>query len=111
MGCMVGEFDIPETVVDRKVRRMSLVSPTGAEVSIGDTLQADEYIGMCRREVMDKFLRDRAIEYGAEIVNGLVTSIDVPADHKTSESQYTINYQKYSVGSSAGTPMSMDVDL
>jgi len=109
--CMVAEFNMPETVVDRKVRKMNLISPTGVEVNIGETLQPGEYIGMCRREVMDKFLRDRAIEYGAEIVNGLVTSIDVPADHKTSESQYTINYQKYTVGSSAGTPMSMDVDL
>ena len=46
---------------------MNLVSPTGVEVSIGDTLQPDEYIGMCRREIMDKYLRDRAIEYGARM--------------------------------------------
>jgi len=109
--CMVGEFDMPETVVDRKVRRMNLVSPTGKEVSIGDTLKADEYIGMCRREIMDKFLRDRAIELGAESVNGLVTSINVPADHKVSESQYTINYQEFQEGSSAGVAKSMNVDL
>jgi len=109
--CMVGEFDIPETVVDRKVRRMNLVSPTGAEVSIGDTLQPDEYIGMCRREIMDKYLRDRAIEYGAEPINGLVTKINVPADHKTSESQYTLYYQKYEEGKSSGTACEMKVDM
>jgi geranylgeranyl reductase len=109
--CMVGEFNMPESVVDRKVRKMNLISPTGVEVNIGDTLQPDEYIGMCRREIMDKFLRDRAIEYGAEVVNGLVTSIDIPADHKTTEKKYTIHYQKYEEGSSAGTPASMDVDL
>lgn len=90
---------------------MNLVSPTGKEVSIGDTLKADEYIGMCRREIMDKFLRDRAIELGAECVNGLVTSINVPADHKTSESQYTIKYQEFQPGSSVGVPKSMEVDL
>jgi len=91
---------------------MNLVSPTGAEVSIGSTLKPDEYIGMCRREIMDKFFRDRAIEYGAECVNGLVTSIDVPEDHKTNDnSRYTIHYQKYEEGSSAGVPMTMDVDL
>jgi len=91
---------------------MNLVSPSGAEVSIGSTLKPDEYIGMCRREIMDKFFRDRAIEYGAEPVNGLVTSIDVPEDHKTNDqSQYTIHYQKYEEGSSAGKPMTMDVDL
>eukprot|EP00536_Pseudo-nitzschia_multiseries_P011208 jgi/Psemu1/297804/fgenesh1_pm.371_\ len=109
--CMVGEFDIPETVVDRKVRRMNLVSPTGAEVSIGDTLQPDEYIGMCRREIMDKYLRDRAIEYGAEPINGLVTKIDVPADHKTSDSQYTLHYQKFEPGKSIGTATEMKVDM
>eukprot|EP00594_Rhizosolenia_setigera_P005755 CAMPEP_0178941620 /NCGR_PEP_ID=MMETSP0789-20121207/1510_1 /TAXON_ID=3005 /ORGANISM="Rhizosolenia setigera, Strain CCMP 1694" /LENGTH=416 /DNA_ID=CAMNT_0020620879 /DNA_START=534 /DNA_END=1784 /DNA_ORIENTATION=+ len=81
---------------------MNLISPTGVEVNIGETLQPDEYIGMCRREIMDKYLRDRAIEYGAEPINGLVTSIDVPADHKVSESPYTIHYQEYQEGSSAG---------
>lgn len=90
---------------------MNLISPTGAEVAIGDTLQPDEYIGMCRREILDKYLRDRAFEYGAECVNGLVTSIDVPEDHKTTESQYTINYQEYQEGSSAGVPKTMNVDL
>lgn len=110
--CMVGEFDIPETVVDRKVRRMNLVSPTGAEVSIGDTLQPGEYIGMCRREIMDKYLRDRAIEYGAEPVNGLVTLIDVPADHKTNpDAQYTLHYQKFEEGKSSGSPETMKVDM
>eukprot|EP00559_Dactyliosolen_fragilissimus_P004529 CAMPEP_0184856708 /NCGR_PEP_ID=MMETSP0580-20130426/1888_1 /TAXON_ID=1118495 /ORGANISM="Dactyliosolen fragilissimus" /LENGTH=469 /DNA_ID=CAMNT_0027351897 /DNA_START=118 /DNA_END=1527 /DNA_ORIENTATION=- len=110
--CMVGEFNLPETVVDRKVRQMNLISPTGVEVNIGDTLQPDEYIGMCRREILDKYIRDRAVEYGAEIVNGLVTSIDIPADHKTNDnSQYTINFQKFTEGSSAGVPTSMDVDV
>ena len=90
---------------------MNLISPTGVEVNIGETLQPDEYIGMCRREILDKYFRDRAIEYGAEIVNGLVTSIDVPSDHKVSENPYTINYQEYQEGSSAGVAKSMKVDL
>ncbi|KAI2510567.1 geranylgeranyl diphosphate reductase [Fragilaria crotonensis] len=109
--CMVGEFDLPESVVDRKVRQMNLISPTGVEVNIGETLQPDEYIGMCRREILDKYFRDRAVTTGAQIVNGLVTSIDVPADHKVSENQYTINYQEYLEGSSVGVAKSMDVDL
>jgi len=66
---------------------------------------------MCRREIMDKFLRDRAIEYGAEPINGLVTSIEVPSDHKSSDSQYTIKYQEFESGKTAGTPKSMKVDL
>jgi len=110
--CMVGEFDLPETVVDRKVRKMNLISPTGVEVSIGDTLQADEYIGMCRREILDKYMRDRAIENGAKCVNGLVTSIDIPADHKVnSDRQYVLTYQEFEAGRSAGTKKSMAVDM
>jgi geranylgeranyl reductase len=90
---------------------MNLISPTGVEVNIGDTLQPDEYIGMCRREILDKFLRNRAIELGATPVNALVTSIDVPADHKTTESQYTLNYQEFDGKSKAGVAKSMDVDV
>lgn len=45
-----------------QVRRMKMISPTNREVDIGQTLAADEYIGMVRREVMDGFMRDRAIE-------------------------------------------------
>lgn len=110
--CMVGEFDLPETVVDRKVRRMNLISPTGVEVDIGETLKPDEYIGMCRREVLDRYIRDRAIGYGATIVNGLVTAVDIPRDHKTNpESQYTIKYAEFQEGKSAGTAKEQKFDV
>lgn len=66
---------------------------------------------MCRREIMDKYLRDRAIEYGAEPINGLVTSIDIPANHKTTEEPYTINYLEFTEGSAAGEAKTMDVDV
>mmetsp|Transcript_14454 Transcript_14454/g.27553 ORF Transcript_14454/g.27553 Transcript_14454/m.27553 type:complete len:464 (+) Transcript_14454:172-1563(+) len=109
--CMIGEFDIPESTVDRKVRCMKLISPSGVEVDIGDTLQPNEYIGMCRREIFDKFLRDRAISYGASPITGLVTGIEVPAGHATSEDQYNIKYQAFEAGKSAGTASQMKVDL
>ncbi len=41
---------------------MKMISPTNREVDIGQTLADDEYIGMVRREVMDGFMRNRAIE-------------------------------------------------
>lgn len=41
---------------------MKMISPSNREVDIGQTLADDEYIGMVRREVMDGFMRDRAIE-------------------------------------------------
>jgi len=110
--CMVGEFDLPETIIDRKVRKMKMISPTDVEVDIGDTLKPEEYIGMCRREVFDGYLRDRAVEYGAKPINALVTSIDVPSDHKENKSsQYNIKYQEFSPGNSVGVPGEMKVDL
>jgi geranylgeranyl reductase len=69
---------------------MKLISPTNREVDIGQTLLPDEYIGMTRREVLDTYLRDRAISFGAKTVNALVTDIDVP---KSSNGAYKISYQ------------------
>jgi hypothetical protein len=43
---------------------MKLISPTNREVDIGQTLLPNEYIGMTRREVLDTYLRDRAISMG-----------------------------------------------
>ena len=80
---------------------MKLISPTNREVDIGQTLLPDEYIGMTRREVLDTYLRDRAISFGAQAVNALVTDIDVP---KTSNGRYKINYQ------TPEGPDSMEVD-
>ncbi|CAM9932112.1 unnamed protein product, partial [Phaeothamnion confervicola] len=74
--CMVEEFNLPPNIIDRKVRKMKMISPTNREVDIGQTLKADEYIGMTRREVLDGYLRERAIGKGARPVNGLVTRIE-----------------------------------
>lgn len=68
---------------------MKLISPTNREVDIGQTLSPDEYIGMTRREVLDTYLRDRAIAYGANALNALVTDITVPT---STNDKYTITY-------------------
>jgi hypothetical protein len=52
----------------------------------------------CRREVLDGFLRDRAKDNGAKVVNGLVLRMDVPKDD---ESPYIIHYTDYAEVSSA----------
>jgi geranylgeranyl diphosphate/geranylgeranyl-bacteriochlorophyllide a reductase len=69
---MVDEFDIPPEIIDRKVTKMKMISPSNREVDVGRTLSETEYIGMCRREVMDDFLRKRAATNGATIINGLM---------------------------------------
>ncbi len=110
--CMVSEFDLPESIIDRKVRNMRMISPSNREVDIsldkvyGET--DNEYIGMCRREVMDAFMRNRAAELGATLVNGLVTKIDTGTNR---QGPYTLTYSDYSNGESTGETKTLEVDL
>jgi geranylgeranyl reductase len=50
---------------------VALRAPLRREVDVGKTLSETEYIGMCRREVLDAYLRDRAKGHGARVANGL----------------------------------------
>lgn len=90
--CMVEEFSLPTEIIDRKVRKMKMISPTNREVDIGQTLAPDEYIGMTRREVLDTYLRDRAVSLGAKPINGLVTEIETT---KSETGKYTIKYANF----------------
>lgn len=78
---MVDEFDLPSDIIDRKVTKMKMISPSNREVDVGRTLSETEYIGMCRREVLDGFLRNRAKDCGATLINGLVMRVEQVNDH------------------------------
>jgi len=106
--CMIDEFSLPEKIVDRKVTKMLMISPTGKEVPIGQTLKPDEYIGMTRREVVDAYLRDRAVEFGATAVNGLVT--DIVINEEDVNAPYLVKYSNYD-GKKTGTPEELEVDM
>jgi geranylgeranyl diphosphate/geranylgeranyl-bacteriochlorophyllide a reductase len=105
--CMVQEFDLPPEIIDRQVRRMKMISPSNIEVDI-NLVNHDEYIGMCRREVLDGFLRDRAAKLGAELINGTVHGIELP---KRDKDPYTLHYADHSSGSLEGEAKSLQVDL
>lgn len=107
--CMVGEFDLPEEIIDRKVTKMKMISPSNREVDVGKTLNEREYIGMCRREVMDDFLRKRAAKFGANVVNGLMMRMEQPAPG--TDGPYTIHYNSYEDGGKVGVPKSLEVDV
>ena len=105
--CMVEEFDLPESIIDRKVRNMRMISPSNREVDI-HLENSNEYIGMCRREVLDGFLRNRAADLGAHLVNGLVQSIDTGSKR---QGPYTLHYADYSSGGPTGELKTLEVDL
>jgi geranylgeranyl diphosphate/geranylgeranyl-bacteriochlorophyllide a reductase len=106
--CMVSEFDLPPEIIDRRVRKMKMISPSNIEVNIGSTLKDDEYIGMCRREVLDGFLRDRAEKLGAKVINGTMHKLEIPANNKD---PYTLHYADHSNGSLSGENKTLQVDL
>ncbi len=105
--CMVSEFDLPPEIIDRKVRKMKMISPSNYEVDIRLDNE-DEYIGMCRREILDGFLRTRAHEKGAELINGKVMHLEIP---KNGRDPYLLHYNDFSDGSKQGLPRSLAVDL
>jgi geranylgeranyl reductase len=106
--CMVGEFDLPEEIIDRKVTKMKMISPSNRAVDVGQTLNDKEYIGMCRREVMDDFLRKRAKSLGTNLVNGLFMKLDDPGQ---GNGPITIHYNDYEVDAKVGEPKTMEVDV
>ncbi|KAL6849927.1 hypothetical protein ACP4OV_020554 [Aristida adscensionis] len=77
--CMLDEFAIPRDLVDRRVTRMRVVSPSNLAADFSRSLPPGAHIPMLRREVLDAFLRRRAADAGATLVPGLVTSLSLPA--------------------------------
>lgn len=106
--CMVDEFELPPEIIDRRVRKMKMISPSNIEVNIGQTLKDDEYIGMCRREVLDGFLRERAEKLGTKVINGTVYQLDIPS---TDKEPYTLHYADHSNGSAKGEMKTLKVDV
>ncbi len=110
--CMVSEFELPDSIIDRKVRNMRMISPSNREVDISlDKVYGEsdkEYIGMCRREVMDAFMRNRAADLGAKLINGLVTKIETGSNK---QGPYKLTYSDYSSGETTGETKTLEVDL
>ncbi len=105
--CMVSEFDLPPEIIDRRVRKMKMISPSNIEVDI-NLVNEEEYIGMCRREVLDGFLRDRAAKLGAKLINGTLYKLDIPTSNS---GVYTLHYADHSNGSVEGENKTLQVDL
>ncbi|KAJ4813968.1 Geranylgeranyl reductase [Rhynchospora pubera] len=106
--CMVDEFALPLDLIDRRVTKMKMISPSNVAVDIGRTLAPDEYIGMVRREVLDAYLRSRAASAGAEVLNGLFLKFDAPQEPN---GPYRIHYNHYEgVKGEKGEKRTIEVD-
>lgn len=75
------EFDLPQSLISRKVHKALIHSPSGRRVAIdvvGTNGHSDEnYIAMCCREEFDSYLRQRALNQGAELIEGELRDLKV----------------------------------
>ncbi len=78
------EFDLPHHLIDRTIQTCRIVSPSGQETIIpvvGTAPSDDDYVAMVRREVFDHFLRVRAQDHGATLIEGTVLRIYITHTH------------------------------
>jgi geranylgeranyl reductase len=77
------EFDIPRSLISRKVFKTQIHSPSErrAEIEVAGLEKGeDDYVAMTCREELDPFLRRRAVESGAELVEGRLLDLNVESD-------------------------------
>ncbi|KAF2949531.1 hypothetical protein DAI22_01g117800 [Oryza sativa Japonica Group] len=106
--CMLDEFAIPRDLVDRRVTRMRVLSPSNLAADFSRALPPGAHIPMLRREVLDSFLRRRAADAGATLVPGLVTSLSLPADLATDP--YLVHYISSDSGGPSSSRCVLEVD-
>ncbi len=74
---LIKDFDIPEEQLVAKITTARMVSPTGRKVDIPIE---NGFVGMVDRKDFDPFLRQRAVEAGALLVEGTFRKITRDAD-------------------------------
>ncbi|KAL0035213.1 hypothetical protein WJX79_006259 [Trebouxia sp. C0005] len=80
--CMIDEFDLPADIIDRKVTKMKMISPSNREV-------------------------DRAKKNGAKVINSLFMKFERPQGE---EGPYKLHFNNYDAGGKVGKPDSIEVD-
>ncbi|OAY68456.1 Geranylgeranyl diphosphate reductase, chloroplastic, partial [Ananas comosus] len=96
---MLDEFAIPASLVDRRVTRMRLLSPSNLASDFSRHLRPAAHIAMLRREVLDSFLRSRAQSQGAHLLPALLTSLSLPSSPLH---PYLLHYIPSGAGAGAG---------
>lgn len=83
------EFAIPQSLISRKISKALIHSPTGRQVNIdvvGLDHSPEDYIAMVCREDFDGYLRQRAVNTGATLIEGAL--IDIKIDGEGVDVQY-----------------------
>ena len=74
------EWKLPHDLIDRKVTTAVVVSPRHESefpVASSHPNPAQDFIAMVRREKFDRYVRDRAVAKGAELIEGKLESLEI----------------------------------
>lgn len=77
------EFDLPQSLISRKVHKTVVHSPTKrmTEIEVTGIQESDrDYVAMACREDLDPYVRQRAINNGAQLIEGQLLDLQVEAD-------------------------------
>ncbi len=80
------EFDLPETLISRKVHHALVHSPSErvVEIEVAGVHHTDQdYIAMCCREEFDRYIRQRAVQRGAILIEGQLVDLTFDKDGVT----------------------------
>jgi len=80
------EFDLPPSLISRKVHKTLIHSPSERTAVIevaGIEESSSDYVAMACREDLDPFLRQRAINNGAQLIEGQLLDLSVSASGVT----------------------------
>jgi geranylgeranyl reductase len=83
---LIKDFDIPDSQLKAKIRSARMVSPSHKQV---DMPIDGGFVGMVDREHFDEWLRERAVEYGAERRTGMFDAVEHDADGTTVVTYHT----------------------
>jgi geranylgeranyl reductase len=81
----MSEFGIPRSIIERKVTRAAIFGPSGSLVEMdvrGSAVTEEDYIIMLTREVLDRTLREKAQNTGAELREAAFVSQEAQTDGK-----------------------------
>ncbi len=70
---LMRDFEIPERLIQRRVSAVAVYAPSGRAVTMDIR---NGYVGMVCREAFDAFLRQRAGDLGALVIEGRVEGVD-----------------------------------
>lgn len=77
------EFDLPESLISRKVYKTKIISPSerSTEIEVAGREKGEhDYVAMACREELDPYLRQRAVANGADLVEGQLLDLEVQAE-------------------------------